>query len=288
MIEAGRANDQGLIYGLAANAARFILISNPHTLGHSRRLGLANGLYLPYPIDDRRYSPGEGQARKEWQARYGGEVFALMTSRIDQGVKGQNEDFFNTLVDVAGRHPELRFVFMAWGNHLTQLQQQIAKSGHAEQFILLPPVGKRRMIDYYRSCDIVLDQLLMGYYGATALEAASIGKPVIMRLRNEQYSPLYKGDVMPAFNVNSSNEISNAMETLLNNVALRRDQGQKMRAWLLRNHGQERTIPLLLALLGITARRTPLPEGLVNPLRAPLTPAEKRYLESRLVPVTKR
>lgn len=57
---------------LAFSAARFIIISNPHTLGHSRRIGLTNGVYLPYPMDDEKYSPGAGES----PARMGGWIAA--------------------------------------------------------------------------------------------------------------------------------------------------------------------------------------------------------------------
>lgn len=95
------------------------------------------------------------------------------------------------------------------------------------QVLLLPPVGKLRLIDYYRSCDIVLDQFVYGYYGATALEAASIGKPVVMKLNANQYDALYKGDVMPVFNASSPDEAVSALQTLINQPSLRREPGKE-------------------------------------------------------------
>ena len=153
-----------------------------------------------------------------------------------------------------------------------------------KQFIILPPVGKKRLIDYYRSCDIVLDQFVYGYYGSSALEAASIGKPVVMHIRPEQYGPLYAGDIAPLRNATTIGEIRNALIALLDHENLRRYEGAAMRAWAVRNHGEQKTVPLMLALLRLAADRVPLPPDLVSPLRDPLTAEEIAYHQSCLGP----
>jgi glycosyltransferase involved in cell wall biosynthesis len=275
--DCGRGDTYGQVMHLCFNAARFLMVSNPHTLGHCRRLGLTNGVYLPYPMDDSRYYPGPGQARNVWESRYGPGTYVLMTSRLDDQVKGQDTTFFHELVEVARRRSELRFIFLAWGNSVAEFQTRVHASGLQDQFILLSPVGKKRLIDYYRSCDIVLDQFVYGYYGATALEAAAIGKPVVMKLRHEQYAPLYRGDVMPALHAATPVAMGQALLTLVENRNFRLQRGLEIRRWLVRNHGEEKTLPLLLALLRMTADHAPLPEEPVNPLRTEVTEAEQAY-----------
>ena len=274
---AGLSIDFGEIMTLAFNAARFLMLSNPHTLGHCRRIGLTNGVYLPYPMDDSRYCPGEGQARKVWEEKYGKGVYVLTTARLDREVKGQNETFFKALVDVAVQRPELRFIFLSWGNSAAEFRAKVEASGKRDQFIILNPVGKKRLIDYYRSCDIVLDQFVYGYYGSTGLEAAAIGKPVIIKLRTEHYRPLYSGDVAPMINASTPTEVSQALLTLVDNPDLRKQKGVEVREWLVRNHGEDKTVPLMLALLRLTADRVPLPQDLVNPLWDDLSEEEEVY-----------
>lgn len=280
--DCGRTDELGKAMRVAFSHARFILASNPHTLAHCRRLGLTNAVYLPYPMDSDRYCPGNGLARQEWIARFGGEVFVLMTSRIDRDVKGQGESFFDMLIDVARSRPEVRFIFLGWGNHAEEFRARVAASGVEKQLIMLSPVGKTRLIDYYRSCDIVLDQFVYGYFGATALEAASIGKPVIMKLRTEQYAPLYRGDVAPVVNAGTADEIRHALLGLIDSPQRRQEVGTQLREWLLRNHGEQKTVPLLLALLRLAADRVKLPVGMDNPLLDPLSEEERQYHESCL------
>src|SRR5207253_2776424 len=138
-------------------------------------------LYVPYPMDDSRYCPGEPSARQQWEQRFGPGFYVLSTARLDQAVKG-NSGLFDDLARLALRLPSVRFVFLSWGADAGALAQRIERACLQKNFIMLPPVGKARLIDYYRSCDCVLDQLVYGYYGATGLEALSVGKPVVMRI----------------------------------------------------------------------------------------------------------
>lgn len=280
--DCGRADEHGKAMRMAFANARFVLMSNPHTLAHCRRLGLTNAVYLPYPVDSDRYCPGDGLARQEWVARFGGEVFVLTTSRIDRDVKGHGDAFFEMVGDVARSRPEVRFIFLGWGNNAEEFRARVTASGLEKQLIMLSPVGKARLIDYYRSCDIVLDQFVYGYFGATALEAASVGKPVIMKLRAEQYAPLYRGDVAPVINAGTPDEIRQGLFELIDSPQRRQEIGMQLREWLVRNHGEQKTVPLMLALLQLAADRIKLPDGLDNPLMDPLSEEERQYHASCL------
>ena len=283
-IDCGRGDAFGRTMLRAFNSGRFLMVSNPHSLGHSRRLGLTNGVYLPYPMDTDRYCPGHGKVRKDWVSRYGAGTYVLISARLDAKVKGHTEEFFSMLIELAKLKKEVRFILLSWGNSAKELMERISREGVQGQFIVLPPVGKKRLIDYYRSCDLVLDQFVYGYYGATALEAASIGKPVVMHIRSEQYGPLYAGDIAPVINANTVSEIHISLMALLDDEQLRKQKGDAMREWVVRNHGEQKTVPLMLALLRFAADRVSLPHDLVNPLSSPLTTEEIAYHQSCLRP----
>ena len=276
-IDAGRTDDYGRATLAAFRAAHFVLISNPHILGHCRRLGLMNAVYLPYPMDTERYCEGDGLARAEWKERYGGEVFVLTTARLDSAVKGHTDAMFDALSRLAHERPGVRFVFLGWGAQAKHFQARIDAASLGAQFIILPPVGKRRLIDYYRSSDIVLDQFVYGYYGATALEAAAIGKPVVMNVRTEHYAPLYRGDVAPVAHAATPVAVCEQLLSLIDSADRRRTTGKQLRQWIVRTHGEKTMVPLMLALLQMAADRVPVPADFDNPLREPLTADEREY-----------
>lgn len=284
IFDCGRTDDSGLVAALSFNAARFLTISNPHAIAQARRIGLTNGVYLPYPIEDCLYCPGEGAARSDWEKVYGEGVYILTTSRLDEKYKGYDTAYLEALLNVAQANSTIRFVFLAWGDNADSIKIKFKKFGLKNQFIILPPVGKKRLIDYYRSCDIVLDQFVFGYYGATGLEAAAVGKPLIIKLRKEHYAPLYKGDVMPAVAVDSPQEIAEAINALACDQALRQKTGEDLREWLIRTHGEAATANKLLALLRLTADQVPLPLEIarLNPLLDEESEEEKTYHQSCL------
>jgi glycosyltransferase involved in cell wall biosynthesis len=281
--DCGRGDDYGAVTGLAFNAARFLILSNPHPLAHCRRLGFANAVYLPYPMDDDRYCPGRARSRPAWEARWGPGVYVLSTCRIDNAVKGNSQSLLDALAEVARARPQVRFVFLSWGHDAAQLRDRVQERGLGGQVIFLPPVGKQRLLDYYRSCDVVLDQFVFGYYGATALEAAAVGCPIVMRINERHYAPLYAGDVAPVQNAAGPAQVRDVLLRLVDLPDVRREVGARLRQWLVRTHGARTTVPTLLALLRLTARGVALPADLRSPLAHPLTEAETARHEACLV-----
>lgn len=268
---AGRATLRGF------RSAYFMFVSNPHMLGHCRRLGLTNAVYLPYPMDTERYTPGKGNARSAWQQQYGGDFFVLVTSRIDAGVKGFGPAVLEELRSISAARAGIRFIVMGWGADLELFRNAVSAAGLKDKVIIIAPVGKRRLIDYYRSCDVVLDQLIWGYYGATALEAAACGKPVIMKLQSDQYSDLYMGDCAPVCQVSDIKELRSTLMRLVDCPDECRQSGEAMRSWLVRNHGQQRTTRLMLALIQLAADGVQLPKSFKTPLSEPLSTSERLY-----------
>jgi glycosyltransferase involved in cell wall biosynthesis len=277
--EAGKADEYGQLVGLAFSGARFITFTNPHIIGFCRRFGYTNGLYMPYTMDDDRYCPGVGRARAEWVAEHGEGVYVLSSARIDNAVKGNGDDLLEALVQAARACPTLRYVFLQWGHSAQAFMDKVRATGVGNQFVFRKPVGKERLIDYLRSCDAVLDQFVYGYYGATGLEAAAVGKPILMRIREDHYGPLYLGDIAPVINLPNATALTGALVRLVAEPDWHRRRGEELRAWLVRNHGAQRMMPILLGVLRLAADRIPLPPDIeaLNPLTDPESAVERKY-----------
>jgi hypothetical protein len=121
--------------------------------------------------------------------------------------------------------------------------------------------------------------MVYGYYSATALEAAAVGKPVIMKLRLEQYNPLQNEDVFPVLNVENQQDMNQAiLELSLDNEKCKK-LGRLCRGWVVRVHGEEKTIPLMINLLCLAKDNVKLPQEIqrMNPLKNSLTDEEIAY-----------
>jgi glycosyltransferase involved in cell wall biosynthesis len=67
--------------------------------------------------------------------------------------------------------------------HVIQACTKLEKEGYPVRLVLAENVPHAEMKTVYESADIFVDQLLVGWYGAAAVEAMALGKPSICYLR---------------------------------------------------------------------------------------------------------
>jgi len=61
--------------------------------------------------------------------------------------------------------------------------ERLQREGRSIELVKVQGVPNHKVLELFRSCDLVVDQLIQGSYGYTALEAMALGKPVIACLR---------------------------------------------------------------------------------------------------------
>jgi hypothetical protein len=67
-------------------------------------------------------------------------------------------------------------------NAIEELKKKYPKSF---ELVLVEGISHQRALEIYQSADIVIDQLLIGWYGAFAVETMLMGKPVVARIAVE-------------------------------------------------------------------------------------------------------
>jgi glycosyltransferase involved in cell wall biosynthesis len=159
--------------------ATAILATNPWAYSNARRFGFRHVLYAPLIVDTEAYAPGPSGMRKVWQEEIGGDFFALVTARIDRKWKGSHIGL-EGFVKFAKHNPQARLVVVGWGEDCSSDIEWLNKNGLEGRYIQLPISGKRKLVEYMKAADCLIDQFAIGYYGATALEAMSTGLPVSM------------------------------------------------------------------------------------------------------------
>lgn len=274
-LEAARDDMLGHLQRLAYANARVFVVSNPWSYAHARRYGFKNLVYLPMTLDQTQYCPGHGVARKEWEARSGGNFFVLTTSRLDEKNKGSSLAI-KGFAELAKHCPGARLVAPSWGNDRDLAEDSMAKLGIADRMIWLPLSGKEKVRDYLRSADVFIDQFVLGYFGAAGLEAMATGLPVIGRTEVAQYEALCETGAPPILQAEDAAEVAQVLIGLQSNPSLRKQIGEASRKWFLENHGSERWLPQYEALLSATAANHRV-NWRRSPLRAPLGLDEIEY-----------
>jgi glycosyltransferase involved in cell wall biosynthesis len=97
------------------------------------------------------------------------------------------------------------------------------------------PHGKVKKI--MEDADLVIDQLLVGWYGGVAVEAMALGKPVICFIRNEdlRFIPREMREDLPIINANPRN-LYQVLDRHLNDKKNLSLIGQKSRSYVERYH----------------------------------------------------
>jgi glycosyltransferase involved in cell wall biosynthesis len=280
--DAARDDELGRITRLALEKAYCVLVSNPITLAHARRYGLKNCLYLPFAIDEERYFPGpEDEIRAQWQHASGGTFFVLTTMRLDNRWKGAHialEGFARFAKDAPGA----RLIILGWGADEAAAREQLVALGILDRVLLLPIVGKARLARYLRAADVLIEQFVLGYYGASGLEAMASGLPVIMRLERAQYDALVPNGAPPVLDADDAASVAARLHALHDDPVQRQKIAQATRNWFLATHAGSacwRNHKLLFDAASAGASI----DWSGSPLNAAQTDTEMKYFKDQLV-----
>jgi glycosyltransferase involved in cell wall biosynthesis len=237
--ECSRDDGLGRLQRRSFAQASAYLASNPWAYAHARRYGMRHLVYLPGIIDEEVYSPGESDFRRQWQEQTRGTFFVLSTSRADDFFKG-TRIALEGFARYAREAPGARLLMLGWGKDLDSHRQAFSDMGLAGKVSILPVSGKKRVIEYLRAADCMLDQFASGYFGASMFEAAGCGLPVVMRIERAQYDALCETGAPPVFHAASPEEVCAALRVLASDSDARVRASRAHRDWLLDNMSGKR------------------------------------------------
>lgn len=127
------------------------------------------------------------------------------------------------------------------GSHYIIAAVERLKSRFPIEFIQIKGIPHEEAVKIYRNADLVIDQVLTGWYGGFAVEAMAMGKPVACYLRREDFAfiPKQMADELPLLDVNPS-----TLESDLAAILAQRERwpewGRKSRDFVMRWHHPQR------------------------------------------------
>ena len=241
---------QGRLLNLAYRTADACVITNPDVVSSAKRLGLRNYRFIPHPIDELKYSPppdgAETAIRRELRQSTGAELLFLCPTRHEwsNAFDSKRSDrviraFSRYVADSS--HPKAALVLCRWGRDVRASEQLIADLGIVASVVWKPPMHKTRLRDFYRSCDLVLDQFheSVGTFGTVTAEALSCALPVIMYF-NPKVHEWCLPEMPPIQSALTEEEITARLSELALDPARRLAVGEASRAWIIKWHGWER------------------------------------------------
>lgn len=259
---------QGRLLNLAYRTADACVITNPDVVSSAKRLGLRDYRFIPHPIDEVKYSPptdgNETAIRRDLRQATGAELLFLCPTRHEwsNAFDSKRSDrvirAFATYVSNPS-HPKAALVLCRWGRDVRASEQLISDLGIEAHVVWKPPMHKTRLRDYYRSCDVVLDQFheSVGTFGTVTAEGLSCALPVIMYF-NPKVHEWCLPELPPIQSALTEDEIASRLSELALDAGRRRAIGEASREWIIKWHGWERCARdhLALHLMAVEAKRS--------------------------------
>jgi glycosyltransferase involved in cell wall biosynthesis len=111
------------------------------------------------------------------------------------------------------------------------------KKRHPIEFILVQGLRHAEALEFYRKADLVIDQVLAGWYGGLAVEAMAMGKPVACYIRESDLDCLPEGmqKDLPIVRV-SPDTLETDLERALERRAEWPEWGRRSREFVMRWH----------------------------------------------------
>lgn len=213
-----------------------IAVTDPRFDASLARLGAeAKAAFIPFIVDTEKYRPAP---EPELRAQLAGsrETLVFVPSRQDWYWKGSDRiiaGFARALETRAG----LRMVCAGWGSDLERSVALAAELGVQEQVRFLPhAMSKTRLRRYFCAADIVIDQVAIGSYGTSALEAMSCAAPLIINLDRDRFARVFATHP-PVAQAETTEEVAVQLERLSAERSVRAGLGRAAREWVVANHG---------------------------------------------------
>jgi glycosyltransferase involved in cell wall biosynthesis len=132
------------------------------------------------------------------------------------------------------------------------LKEAIARlpAGAPVEFMMASGISNSEVFELMRGADVVVDQLIGGYFGLTAIEAMAHGKPVIVYIAN--WDTVIAPDECPLISANPDT-IQSVLENLVANPSILPELGRRSRAYVEKHYSIDALAGRLRKLYADTA-----------------------------------
>jgi glycosyltransferase involved in cell wall biosynthesis len=225
---------------LAYRLADHAFVTNGDCLAYAQMLGIEDFTPMIHPIDVEQHAEDRAHEAKAIRTDLDAEVLLLCPIRHDWAIKG-TDVHLRALPAIVEQHgPRVVLALCEWGAEVERSRTLLSSLGCEKNVRWLPPLNRVSLIAHIHASDVVLDQMALPHFGATAPQALAAGRPVVM-----SYDPASTEWIVPepapilaAF---SPAEVAAAVTTALD-PEWRRAFEPRARDWIVRYHHPRRIV----------------------------------------------
>jgi glycosyltransferase involved in cell wall biosynthesis len=233
-------NSISRLTALAYRKAAHSFITNGDCLAYARALGLTDFSAMIHPVDVELHRRDMGEPAAAVKRRFGADILLFCPIRHDWEVKGIDVHLHALPLIRASVPGRVVLALIRWGLEVDKSRALIAQTECADLIVWLPPLSRISMIRMIRAADIVLDQMALPHFGATAPQALAAGTPVISSYKPESTTWIVDepAPILPAF---SATEVRDAVLKALD-PAWRAEYSRRARYWVDKYHHPNRLV----------------------------------------------
>lgn len=130
--------------------------------------------------------------------------------------------------------------------------EQLQTEGYPVEYLYISAKPSNQMRFYQAQADIVVEQLIYGWWGSTGVETMALGKPVVCYIRpswKEFFLSLHKEyDDVPVINADTGS-IYTVLKSLVVDAAYRKQKGEESRQFALQHFDPEKNTKEFIQIL---------------------------------------
>ena len=186
---------------LGYRKAAHSFVTNGDCLAYATALGLTDFSAMIHPIDVELHRRDLGEPASALKRRLQADVLLFCPLRHDWEVKGTDIHLRALPLIRASVSGRVVLALIRWGQELDKSSALIVQNGCRDTVVWLPPLSRISMVRLMRAADVVLDQMALPHFGATAPQALAAGTPVISSYKPEStmWIVAEPAPILPAF-----------------------------------------------------------------------------------------
>jgi ubiquinone/menaquinone biosynthesis C-methylase UbiE/glycosyltransferase involved in cell wall biosynthesis len=244
---------EGRLLALAYRAASHVIITNPDVIRSAKELGVKDYTFVPHPLDEEVYKPLTTKERLNLHREYEAEYLLLAPARQNWDIKG-NDKYLTAFAEIVKTGISARLLIPAWGQDVEQSKDLVKRLGIESKVVWLDPMPEGRLVKFYNSVDLVLDQFgNCRTFGLITPKAMACGVPVVLSYDPNIHKWCFQ-EQPPVIQAEDEGEIFQAMHYYLTNDDERNLLSHRCRDWVLNHHSRDIVIgkidSVLEAVLG--------------------------------------
>jgi glycosyltransferase involved in cell wall biosynthesis len=234
--------DQSLhrLTALAYRESSHAFITNGDCLTYAEKIGIPRYSAMIHPVDVEQHEADFGTAPEQIKQGLGADWLLLCPIRHDWAIKGTDVHLRALPLIKQRLHGRVVLLLTEWGTDLEASRALIRELGCEPDVVWRRPLPRRRLILYTKAADVLLDQMALPHFGATAPQALAAGTPVVMSYKPETTEWIVD-EPAPILSAFTPAEVAQAVEQALD-PAWRADFKAKACAWIHRHHHPDRII----------------------------------------------